>query len=408
MKRVFLTAVCAVMVAAAPRAAEEPRFDDVVRNLRNPDAKVRISALRLLREGQYPPAVVPIAPLVNDPVDQIQLEAIQTELSFFLVDKVPERKRVGLLLEVRNRGRAAGAFDLGPLAVWPKAAPPALIQELLQAVDDENARVRSEAIYAIGVVGVSGFPTESEATLNKALDHYDADVRAAAARVIGRLAIKSAADTLIKSIDDSNRDVRYAAMRSLGDIGESRAVKTLYDQVIYYGKGEGASAALQALAQIADPSSVSVFVQHLTSKDPLMRRAAAEGLGRTGDMSQVMMLETGAGNDLEATTRAAMAFALQKLGRRYVSRLVDFLSTDDLSLQVQGYLIELGEDIEKDLLPRLHEPDEVIRARVAQVLGAIGGEPSLVALEGLKGKDKDRTVASAAERAVERIKLRQG
>jgi hypothetical protein len=31
-----------------------------------------------------------------------------------------------------------------------------------------------------------------------------------------------------------------------------------------------------------------------------------------------------------------------------------------------------------------------------------------VALEGLKGKDKDRTVASAAERAVERIKLRQG
>ena len=139
-----------------------------------------------------------------------------------------------------------------------------------------------------------------------------------------------------------------------------------------------------------------------------MRRAAAEGLGRVGDMSQVTVLETGAGNDLEATTRAAMAFALQKLGRRYVSRLVDFLSADDLSQQVQGYLIELGEDIEKDLLPRLHESDEVIRARVVQVLGAIGGAPSLVALEGLKGKDKDRTVASAVERAVERIKLRQG
>lgn len=408
MKRVFLTAVCAVAVAATPRAAEEPRYDDVVRNLRNPDAKVRISALRLLREAQNPEAVGPIAPLVNDPVDQIQLEAIQTELSFFLVDKVPERKRIGLLLEVRNRGGAAGAFDMGRLAVWPKAAPPTLIQELLKAVDDENARVRNEAIYAIGVVGTAGFPTDSESTLNKALDHYDADVRAAAARVIGRLDIKSAADTLIKSIDDSNRDVRYAAMRSLGDIGESRAVKTLTDQVIYYGKGEGASAALQALAQIADPSSVPVFVQQLTSKDPLMRRAAAEGLGRVGDMSQVTMLETGAGNDLEATTRAAMAFALQKLGRRYVSRLVDFLSADDLSQQVQGYLIELGEDIEKDLLPRLHEPDEVIRARVVQVLGAIGGEPSLVALEGLKGKDKDRTVASAVERAVERIKLRQG
>ena len=408
MKRVFLTAVCAVTCAAMPGAAEPPKFADVVRNLRNPDAKVRMSALRLLREAQYPEAVVPIASLVNDPIEQIQLEAIQTELSFFMVERTPERKRVGLLLEVRNRGRVAAAFDMGPLAVWPKAAPPALIQELLKAVDDDSGRVRNEAIYAIGVIGGTSFPAESEPTLVKGLDHYDADVRAAAARVIGRLEIKSAGDALIKSIEDSNREVRFAAMRALGEIEDTRAVKTLTDQLIYYGKGEGAVAALQALAQIADPSSVPVFVQHLTNKDPLMRRAAAEGLGRVGDASQAMVLETGAGNDLSATTRAAMAFALQKLGRNYVARLVDFLSSDEVSLQVQGYLMELGADIEQQLLPRLHEPDEVVRARVAQVLGAIGGEPSLEALEGLKGKDKDRTVASAAERAVERIKLRQG
>jgi HEAT repeat protein len=408
MKRVFLTAVCAATLAAAPGAAEEPRFDDVVRNLRNPDAKMRISALRLLREAQYAQAVGPIAPLVNDPVDQIQLEAIQTELSFFLVEKVPDRKRIGFVLEVRNGGGAAGAFDRGPLAVWPKAAPAALIQELLKAVDDENDRVRIEAIYAVGVIGGTGFPPESEPALLTLLDHYDADVRAAAARVIGRLGIGSASDALMKAIEDSDRGVRYAAIRALGQLGESRAVKTITDQLIYYGKGEGAQAALQALAEIADPASVPVFVRYLTSKDPMMRRAAAEGLGRAGDASQAMALETGAGNDLSGTTRAAMAFALQKLGRNYVSRLADFLSVGELSLQVQGYLIELGADIERDLLPRLQEPDDVVCARVAQVLGVIGGEPSLVALEGLKGRDKDKAVASAAERAVERIKLRQG
>jgi HEAT repeat protein len=408
MKRALLTAVCAVTCAAMPRAAEPHKFADVVRNLRNPDAKVRMSALRVLKEAQYAEALVPIAPLVNDPVEQIQLEAIQTELSFFLVERVQERKRVGLLLEVRNRNRVAAMFDMGPLAVWPRAVPTELIQELLKAVDDESGRVRNEAIYAIGVVGGTGFPAESEATLVKALDHYDADVRAGAARVIGRLKIKSVGEALIKSIDDSNRDVRFAAMRGLGDIAEASAVKILTDQVIYYGKGEGAWVALQALAQIGDPSSVPLFIQHLSNKDPLMRRAAAEGLGRAGDASQVSQLETGAGNDLSPTTRVAMAFALQKLGRNYVARLVDFLSVDDLSLQVQGYLLELGADIEMELLPRLQEPDEVVRARVAQVLGAIGGESSLAALEGLKGKDKDRTVASAAQRAVERIKLRQG
>ena len=408
MKRVFLTIVCAVTCAALPRAVEPPKFADVVRNLRNPDAKVRISALRVLREAQNAEAVVPVAPLVNDPVEQIQLEAIQTELSFFVVERMAERKRVGLLLEVRNRGRVASIFDMGPLAVWPKAVPAALVEELLKAVDDESARVRNEAIYALGIVGGTGFPAESEAALIKTLDHYDAAVRTAAARVIGRLQIKSAGDALIKAIEDSNRDVRYAAMRALGDIEESRAIKTLSDQLIYYGKGEGALAALEALARIGDPSSVPVFIQHLTSKDPQMRRAAAEGLGRAGDASQATTLETGAGNDLAPTTRAAMAFALQKLGRNYVTRLVDFLSSDELSLQVQGYLIELGEDIEQELLPRLQEPDDIVRARVAQVLGAIGGDSSVLALQEMKAKDRDRMVASAVERAVERIKLRQG
>jgi HEAT repeat protein len=363
--------------------------------------------VRLLREARYPEAIVPVAALVNDPVDQIQLEAIATELSFFLVQDLPERRRLGFVVEVRNRGVAPEAFESGPLAVWPRPAPPEVIAALLKAVDDENPRVRLEAIYAVGVVGGKAFPADAEPVLVKVLDHYDPAVRAAAARVAGRLKVKSAADALIKSINDSNRDVRYAAMRALGEINEPRAVQALTEQLTYYGKGEGAWSAIDALARIANVSSVPVFTTHLTHKDPFLRRAAAEGLGRVGDMAQVSALEIGAGNDMSATARAAMAFALQKLGRQYVSRLVDFLSKDDVTLQVQDYLIELGPGIERDLLPRLQEPDEATRARVVEVLGAIGGEASLTALQALQA-DKDRDVAQVARRAVERIKLRQG
>ena len=105
-------------VLIAPVASAQPaRFDDVVRNLRNPDPKARLTAVRLLREAKYPEAIVPLAPLVTDPVDQIQLEAIAAELSFFLVQDVPERRKLGFVVEVRNRGAAAEAFELGPLAV---------------------------------------------------------------------------------------------------------------------------------------------------------------------------------------------------------------------------------------------------------------------------------------------------
>jgi HEAT repeat protein len=407
MKHAFLSAVCAAaMAAASPAAAQQERFDDVVRNLRNPDAKVRTSALRLLREAQYPEAIVPMAALVNDPVNEIQLEAIAAELSFFMVEKVPDRKRIGFLVEVRSSGGAPGAFDMGPLAAWPKPAPPDLIDALLKAVDDENGRVRLEAIHAVGVVGGKAFPAASEPALIKALDHYDAAVRAAAAHVVGRLNVKAAGDALIKAINDSNRDVRYAAMLALGQIKETRAVEALAQQFSYYGKGEGAWSALEALARIAHPSSAPLFAAQLTSKDAFLRRAAAEGLGRTGDTSQNSLLQDAAGNDPSATARAAMAFALEKLGQHYVTRLVDFLNSDDMVLQVQGYLIELGPSIERELLPRLLEPDEVIRARVAEVLGAIGGDASATALQGLK--DKDRDVVLAAQRAVERIKMRRG
>jgi HEAT repeat protein len=408
MKRAYVSALCAAACAAQPLQAQQPRFEDVVRNLRNPDAKVRISAVRLLREAQYSEAIVPLAAVVNDPIDEIQLEAISAELSFFMVENVPERKRVGFLIELRNKGGATGAFDRGPLAVWPKPVPAELIHELFRAVDDENDRVRLEAMHAIGVIGGTAFPADADPKLVKALDHYDPAIRAAAARVAGRLKVKSAGEALIKAINDSSRDVRFAAMRALGHIGEQRAVEALSDQLIYYGKGEGAWASLEALAQIGHITSVPVFTRYLTHKDPVLRRAAAEGLGRAGDLSQISTLETGAGNDLSRSVRAAMAFSLQKLGRHYVSRLVDFLRSDDVAAQVEGYLLELGPAIEPDLLPLLMEPDDVIRARIAQVLGAIGGDASRAALQGLKGRDRDGDVAEAAQQALQRIKLRQG
>jgi HEAT repeat protein len=89
-----------------------------------------------------------------------------------------------------------------------------------------------------------------------------------------------------------------------------------------------------------------------------------------------------------------------------VPRLIEFLDDNDrkVVLQVQNYLIELGRPVEKELLPSLQEPDEALRAGVAEVLGEIGGDASLTALQDLK--DRSKVVVDAAQRAVERIKMR--
>ena len=125
----LMVLVPAVFVTAAVASiAQQPaKFEDVVRNLRNPDPKIRISAVRLLRETGYAEAITPLASVITDQVNEIQLEAIDAELSFFLVEPVPTKKRVALVVEVRTEGRAPAAFELGPLAVWPKPVPVELV-----------------------------------------------------------------------------------------------------------------------------------------------------------------------------------------------------------------------------------------------------------------------------------------
>jgi HEAT repeat protein len=404
----LMALVPAFAVLASPALAQPAKFEDVVRNLRNPDPKIRVSAVRLLREAGHTEAIGPMAPLVNDPVNEIQLEAIDSELTFFLVEPIPTKRRIGLVVELRSGGRALAAFEAGPLAVWPKAAPAELIDTLLTAVDDENKKVRFEAIYTLGVIaGATGAPPAEAAVarLIKALDHYDPAIRAGAARVVGRLKIKSASDGLLKAVNDSSAPVRFASIRALGEIGDERALQAITEQLNYYERGEGAWSALDALARIAHASSLPVFKARLADRDPQLRRAAVEGLARLGDKASIEPFVFAVNQDESEAVRAAMAFALCKNGHvNYLGRMIDLMDNAQTARQVQGYMLELGPAIVQRMLPRLQEPDEGVREHLATVLGALGDQAVVTALTPLK-EDRDREVASAATNAIERIKM---
>ena len=400
-KRTIVLSAAALLVASAA-SSQQLRFDDVIRNLRNPDPKARLDAIRLLREAKYPEAIAPLAPLVLDELDDVQLEAIAAELAFFLDQDVKTKKMIGFVVEKRTSAIAAAAFDLGPLVVWPRAVPADLVTSLLQAVDDESAKVRLEAIYAAGVIARAPLTAAQGQRLTKALDHYDPAVRAAAARVIGRLKLTEAGDALIKADNDSQAGVRHAAMRALGAIREARAVNALSEQFAFYKKGEGAWSALEALAQIGAPASVPLFKERLGDKDPYIRRAATEGLGRAGDVASIEVLEQNIGTDDSAMVRLATAFALHKLGRNYAARIVDLMNSSKVLAQGQEYLVELGPAMMPMLLPRVQDPDPALREALADVLGAIGDHSAVPALEAA-AKDGSVAVAAAAKRALARL-----
>src|SRR5689334_22145201 len=80
---------------APPAALEQPvPFEQAIADLSSADAGARIRALQLLRDGAFPEAAVPIAALVTDARDEVQLEAIAAELNIFLVEKIVTKKRV--------------------------------------------------------------------------------------------------------------------------------------------------------------------------------------------------------------------------------------------------------------------------------------------------------------------------
>ncbi len=103
-----LTVMIAVM--ASPAAAQRP-YDEVVRDLKSTDPDTRVAALRVLGAASYPESMAPIASLLTDPLDAIQFETINTLLGFVLVDKVATKKRVALVVEVRDKTSAQAAFE---------------------------------------------------------------------------------------------------------------------------------------------------------------------------------------------------------------------------------------------------------------------------------------------------------
>ncbi len=147
-----LVQLCAAAVSywtLTGAVAAQPQWQDVIRNLRHPNAETRLDAVERLGRAGYVAAVDPLAPLVRDPDDRVQAAAIDAELTFFLSDRLSDRRILGV---GGSKSRAQLAFEGGPLLRTAVPAPPSLVDVLIAAIRDENARVRFDAVHALGFI----------------------------------------------------------------------------------------------------------------------------------------------------------------------------------------------------------------------------------------------------------------
>jgi HEAT repeat protein len=201
---------------------------------------------------------------------------------------------------------------------------------------------------------------------------------------------------LVGRVNDEDLDVRLASMRALGDLRYERAVAALTDQFKFYVRGIAGRSALTALGAIGHSSSIPLFEAQITSGYPAHRRAAYEGLARSGRAGAIApRIEAAMASEKDARVLTAMAFALASAGRDGVNRVIDGLTDRDNAENALMYLVDLGRPRAAAVAARLNDPNPVVREQIAIALGFIGGPEAVAALTGARDcpqRDRRRTV----------------
>jgi HEAT repeat protein len=394
-------------------------FEKTVADLSSQDAATRLRAVQMLKAAGYPEAAVPMAPVILDPFDETQLEAIAAELNIFLSDKVVPKRRVGLLVEVRNRIAAEPIFAAGQSAVGPSRVPAIVATSLATASRDPNARVAVEALYAFGTLAGEVPAADRPAVLAQSgpilaatIGATDPMLRLATIRVIGRVfghrpgdpAIEeTVGDAVIMALNDHEPVIQEAAMWALGAMRYERAIQGLNELFQYHQRGPLASAAFDALAHIGHPSSLPQFVAQLNGKNATFKLIAIEGLARTGDRSRAESIITAVNSERNDAIVLAGHFANVMLADGKVDAIVEALGRGKQRDQALQYLQQIAVGRTAVFARQLQDPDVHIRIDIVDAIGLSGDPKGLPLLEPLT-KDHDAEVAKAATRAIARLR----
>lgn len=162
------------------------------------------------------------------------------------------------------------------------------------------------------------------------LTHRHSWRRATAAYLLGDMGAVVADAALMTALEDSAAEVRAAAARSLGRLKVAPAVPALVAALEAGTIPRGIAA--YALYQIGTPSIPSLLAL-LASDDSFVRSTAAELVGLLGDANHASLL-LGLADDTDPSVRAQAARALGRLGAASVfATLASLLEDDDDEVQ---------------------------------------------------------------------------
>ena len=419
-------AMAIVLAAVSAGAAPRVSFEDLVANLKSPNAGTRKEAAAELGKSRRREAVTPLAALVRDPEASVRLEVVRALRALRDPSGVPalvtsladgdrevREEAIGTLVEIyteRDRVGPVGRFleifsdeyDRTSIAPYT-AVDPQVEHALAGALRDEDPSLREQAALALGILNAR----KALPALANALRDPDPGVRGAAATAIGKVGTAADGTALVPLLADEDTAVRNRVLQAIGVLRVREAGGPLRQMYEASRRRESGVRVLAALSRIADPGQAELFHEVVQDPDPERKRLGIEGLGRISDPSRLPAFKKDYQREKSDELRLAYSFALTLLGdRAFVDTIVLNLPSRTLGTRSRDYLLEMGSDVLPDLYPYLGDPEPEVRAALADVMALIGDPDAIARLTPLVN-DPSPKVADRANRAVERLRRGQ-
>lgn len=150
-------------------------------------------------------------------------------------------------------------------------------KSLVALLEDRRPEMRFQAVHVLPLVDPGGL-----GRLIACLEDDDAEVRAAAAQVLGEHGVSSAADALAERLEDPSLDVTNAAALALAELDDDRGAATLRACLEHRAIGIEAALALGKLGVVDATEQLADLAGRFLAPLPL-KAAASASLHRLGD-----------------------------------------------------------------------------------------------------------------------------
>ena len=375
----------------------------------DPDLGVRIEAVKALVDIGTQHSLDPLIKATRDNDPEIQIRATDGLVNFYL----PGYVREGLSASLRRAGDSVTSrfTDTNDRVIDPFLEVRPEIAGALGRLARSGASMeaRANAARAVGILRArAAVPDLLEAVRSK-----DSQVIYECLIAFQKIGDRSVGPRISFLLRDLDEKVQVAALETTGLLRNMEALPELRNVLARTSSRRVRRAALSSIAMLPEQASHDLLLHYLGDRDPDLRAAAAEGLGRLENPADLPALEKGFENESSNLARVSFAFALVTQGKLELSEfsplsyLVNTLNSAARANVAQAFLTEAArkKEVRQALFQPLQRGTRDEKIGLARVMAASGDAETEPLLESLT-RDPNVEVASEAVRALRGLRAR--